>query len=112
MILFGELAAMLRNGEIRRMDVEGVPLGLLPDREYDQKNFHVISGDVIVLFSDGVTDHLSDTGKEYGRGRIVEVMRRAGALSPEAIIREIFADLDRFNTERFDDQTLIVMRVK
>ena len=102
----------LRNGEIHKMDVEGVPLGLLPNREYDQRNFQAQSGDIIVLFSDGVTDHLSEDGKDYGRKRIVEVMRRAGGLAPAAIIREIFADLDRFNTERFDDQTLIIMRVK
>jgi sigma-B regulation protein RsbU (phosphoserine phosphatase) len=106
------LPMIVRDGEIHKMDVEGVPLGLLPDREYDQRNFHVASGDVVVLFSDGVTDHLSENGKEYGRGRITEVMRRACSLSPDVIIREIFADLDRFNTERFDDQTLIVMRVK
>jgi sigma-B regulation protein RsbU (phosphoserine phosphatase) len=106
------LPMILRDGDVHKMDVEGVPLGLLPDREYDQRNFHVASGDIVVLFSDGVTDHLSESGKEYGRGRIMEVMRRAGSLSPDVIIREIFADLDRFNTERFDDQTLIVMRVK
>jgi sigma-B regulation protein RsbU (phosphoserine phosphatase) len=106
------LPMILRQGEIHKMDVEGVPLGLLPDREYDQRNFHVTPGDVIVLFSDGVTDHLSENSQEYGRGRIMEVMRRAGSLAPDVIIREIFADLDRFNTERFDDQTLIVMRVK
>ena len=103
---------ILRNGEIHKMDVEGVPLGLLPNQEYDQRNFHARPGDIVVLFSDGVTDHLSENGKDYGRGRIVEVMRRAGGLKPDAIIREIFADLDRFNLERFDDQTLIVMRVK
>jgi sigma-B regulation protein RsbU (phosphoserine phosphatase) len=106
------LPMILRDGDVHKMDVEGVPLGLLPDREYDQRNFHVTSGDIVVLFSDGVTDHLSESGKEYGRGRIMEVMRRAGSLTPDVIIREIFADLDRFNTERFDDQTLIVMRVK
>ena len=41
---------MLRNGEIHKMDVEGVPLGLLPERDYDQRNFHVTSGDIVVLF--------------------------------------------------------------
>ena len=39
------------------------------------------------------------------------VVRRCCNLSPQKIVEEIFADLDRFNTERFDDQTLIVMRV-
>jgi sigma-B regulation protein RsbU (phosphoserine phosphatase) len=106
------LPMILREGEIHKMEVEGVPLGLLPDREYDQRHFHCNPGDVVVLFSDGVTDHLSESGKEYGRHGIMEVMRRASGLAPAVIIREIFADLDRFNTDRFDDQTLIVMRVK
>ena len=69
------------------------------------------TGDIVVLFSDGVTDHLDPAGNEYGRGRLAQVMRRSGDLPPRRIVEEIFADLEKFNVERFDDQTLIVMRV-
>ncbi len=51
------------------------------------------------------------SGAEYGRGRLAQVVRRAGDLAPRLLVEEIFADLERFNVERFDDQTLIVMRV-
>jgi sigma-B regulation protein RsbU (phosphoserine phosphatase) len=101
-----------RGSEILKVQVEGVPLGLLPNREYDEKTFHAQSGDIVVLFSDGVSDHLDPSGEEYGRGRLAHVMRRSCELTTTEIVNEIFADLDRFNTERFDDQTLIVMRLR
>ena len=86
-------------------------VGLLPDREYDEVIFQAQPDDLVILFSDGVSDHLSRSGDEYGRTRLSQVVGRCCGFSPKEIVDEIFADLDKFNTERFDDQTLIVMRV-
>jgi sigma-B regulation protein RsbU (phosphoserine phosphatase) len=108
----GSPPMVCRGGEILKVQVEGVPLGLLPDREYDEKTFHAQSGDIVVLFSDGVSDHLDPSGEEYGRSRLAQVMRQSCELTTAEIVKEIFADLDRFNTERFDDQTLIIMRLR
>jgi len=108
----GSPPMICRSGDILKVQVEGVPLGLLPNREYDEKTFQAKSGDIVVLFSDGVSDHLDPAGDEYGRGRLAHVMRTSCGLSTAEIVETIFADLDAFNTERFDDQTLIVMRVK
>ncbi len=107
----GSPPMVCRNGEILKVEVEGVPLGLLPDREYEEVTFQAQTGDIIVLFSDGVSDHLSPAGEEYGRGRLAKVVKRCCRLSPSEIVDTIFADLETFNTERFDDQTLSVMRV-
>ncbi len=100
-----------RNGEILKVQAEGVPLGLLPDREYDEAQLHAQSGDLIVLYSDGVSDHMSPEGEDYGSRRLAQVVRRCAAMTPKEVVAEIFEDLDRFNTVKFDDQTLIVMRV-
>jgi phosphoserine phosphatase RsbU/P len=108
----GALPPMIcRADEILRLRVEGVPIGLLDSREYEEVPFQTKSGDVIVLYSDGVTDHLSPAGVEYGRSRLASLIRTHCALSPAGIITEIFQDLDRFNTQAFDDQTLFVMKV-
>jgi sigma-B regulation protein RsbU (phosphoserine phosphatase) len=101
-----------RGGDILNAQVEGVPLGLLPDREYEEKTFQAQSGDLVVLYSDGVSDHLDGAGEEYGSARLAQVLRKCCGLGTHEIVQEIFADLDAFNTDRFDDQTLIVMRVK
>ncbi len=107
----GSPPMVCRDGDILKIQVEGVPLGLLPDREYDEVVFKARAGDLIVLFSDGVSDHLSPAGEEYGRGSLARVVRRCCDCPPQQIVENIFADLDDFNTVRFDDQTLIVMRV-
>ena len=107
----GSPPMICRDRGILRVEVEGVPLGLLPDREYDEVEFHAKPGDLVVLFSDGVSDHMSPVGEEYGRGRLAHVVKGCCDLSPQQVVDAIFADLETFNTEKFDDQTLIVMRV-
>ncbi|HWD99527.1 MAG TPA: GAF domain-containing protein [Bryobacteraceae bacterium] len=108
----GSPPMVCRSGNILRLHVEGVPLGLLEDREYDEVRFQAQKDDLVLLFSDGVSDHLNEDGEEYGRGRIAQVLRGVCERTPHQIVDEIFSDLDAFNTERFDDQTVIVMRVK
>ncbi|MBZ5595875.1 MAG: SpoIIE family protein phosphatase [Acidobacteriia bacterium] len=109
----GALPPMIcREGEILKLRVEGVPLGLLPDRDYEEISFQAQAGDVLVLYSDGVSDHLSPAGEEYGRGRLAKVVREGCSRPAHALVESIFADLDHFNPTLFDDQTLIVLKVK
>jgi sigma-B regulation protein RsbU (phosphoserine phosphatase) len=109
----GGLPPMIcRGGEILKLRVEGVPLGLLPDREYEEISFQAQAGDVIVLYSDGISDHLNPAGDEYGRWRLGNVVRNHSKKSAQQLLDSIFADLDRFNPELFDDQTLVVLKVK
>jgi sigma-B regulation protein RsbU (phosphoserine phosphatase) len=109
----GGLPPMIcRGGEILKLRVEGVPLGLLPDREYEEISFQAQPGDVIVLYSDGISDHLNPAGDEYGRWRLGNVVRNHCNKSAQQLLDAIFADLDRFNRELFDDQTLVVLKVK
>jgi sigma-B regulation protein RsbU (phosphoserine phosphatase) len=101
-----------RGTEILKLRVEGVPLGLLDAREYEEFTFQAEPGDTILLYSDGVTDHLNDSGIEFGRGRLAQVVRSHCALSAEGLIDAIFAELDKFSTVAFDDQSIFVMKVK
>ncbi len=101
-----------RNGEIQKLKLEGVPLGLLPDREYDEVVFRAEPGDTIVLYSDGVSDHQSLSNQEFGRTRLANIVRKNCSSTPQALINTIFAELDRYNIVRFDDQTVIVLQVK
>ena len=109
----GALPPMVcRVGEIIKLKVEGVPLGLLDSREYEEIPLQTQPGDTIVLYSDGITDHLSLGGEEYGRGRLARVVRTHCAQPAQTIVDEIFADMDRFAVKPFDDQTILVLKVK
>jgi sigma-B regulation protein RsbU (phosphoserine phosphatase) len=102
-----------RNGEVIKLKVEGVPAGLLDHREYEEVPFLVQPGDVVLLYSDGVTDQLNPKEEEYGRQRLARTLRKACDCGPEAIADLVLEDLDEFTSgaPAFDDQTLIVMKV-
>ncbi len=101
-----------RGNDILKLRVEGVPVGLLESREYEEITFQAEKGDVIVLYSDGITDHVSMDGREFGRGRLSQVVKSGCSLEAPELIARIFCELDKFNTTAFDDQTVFVMRVK
>ena len=109
----GALPPMIcRAGEILKVKVEGVPIGLLESREYEEVKFQAQPGDTLVLYSDGITDHLNEAGSEFGRGRLAQVVRASCHRSADHLIAAIFKELDKFSTTPFDDQTLFVMKVK
>ena len=100
-----------RGNEILKLRVEGVPLGLLDSREYEEVPFQAEPGDLLVLYSDGITDHINAAGVEYGRGRLAQVVRASCHRSAGDVIGEIFKDVDRFAKAAFDDQTVFIMKV-
>jgi sigma-B regulation protein RsbU (phosphoserine phosphatase) len=102
-----------RKGEILKPQVEGVPIGLLEDRQYEEVVFPVERGDTILFFSDGVEDQLNPRDEDFTRGRVVRLLKKLGGERPKAIANAIFDELDQFreDTPITDDQTLVVMRV-
>jgi sigma-B regulation protein RsbU (phosphoserine phosphatase) len=109
----GALPPMIcRGDEILKVRIEGVPLGLLDAREYEEVPFQAEPGDTIVLYSDGITDHMNSSSTEFGRGRLAHLIRANCHLPAADLIGVIFNELDRWSTKKFDDQTLFVMKVK
>src|SRR4051812_7637768 len=108
----GAIPPMICRGtEILKVRAEGVPIGLLEGTDYEEVTVQTEPGDVVVLYSDGITDHMSPAGNEFGRGRLAQVVRTHCGLPPDELIGRIFAELDKFNTVAFDDQSIMVMRV-
>jgi sigma-B regulation protein RsbU (phosphoserine phosphatase) len=103
-----------RNAEILKPRVEGVPAGMLNDREYEELTFEAQAGDLIVLHSDGITDQPNPQGEEYGRGHLGRALRRMCGKSPDKVADAILADLDTFTAgaPAFDDQTMLVLKVR
>ncbi len=104
---------VFRRGEIIKPTVEGVPIGLLEDREYDEVALPLEPGDTVLFYSDGVEDQLNAAGEDYSCARVTRLLTKHAAQSPQAIADAFFADLDKFrrDTAITDDQTLVVVRV-
>jgi sigma-B regulation protein RsbU (phosphoserine phosphatase) len=105
---------IVRRGEIIKPRVEGVPAGLLDNREYDEVIFDALPGDLIVLHSDGITDQPNPKGVEYGRSRLVRKLRTLCGKPVETVATQILAGLDAYQSDAptHDDQTLVVLKVR
>ena len=103
-----------RGGDIIKPKIEGVPAGLLEDREYQEITIQTETNDVILLYSDGIQDQFNAKEEEYGRTRLARVLKKTYALDVESIADAILKDFDEFTGDApaFDDQTLIVIKVK
>ena len=105
---------VLRHGQLIEPHLEGFPLGLFPDRDYDEVPFQTEPGDLIVLYSDGIQDQPNSEKTDYGSTRLRPLLATLGHLPAQAIVEAIVADVDNFRGDEpvHDDQTLIVIRVK
>jgi phosphoserine phosphatase RsbU/P len=102
-----------RRGELIKPRVEGVPIGLLEDREYDQLELILEPEDRIVFYSDGVEDQLNAQEEDYSRGRLTRLLKQHGGEQPQAIADACIRALDEFRdgTPITDDQTVVVVRI-
>lgn len=90
----------------------GVPLGLLADVAYDRLVVKPQSGDLMVLYSDGVSEATSPAGNELGRDGLVNMARALDSSSAEALGTQLTSAVRAFrgDGEPLDDETIIVMR--
>lgn len=102
-----------RNGEIIKPRVEGVPIGLLEDREYEEIVIDAQPNDVLLFYSDGVEDQLNSRGEDFGRERLIAALQRQCHLTPQGLVDQVFKELDAYmdGTATTDDQTIIAVRV-
>jgi sigma-B regulation protein RsbU (phosphoserine phosphatase) len=90
----------------------GTPLGLLqPGLPFGESELTLEPGDLLVLYSDGVTEAQNAAEEEYGAERLLEVVRAAASESPDVMIARILASIDGFagDAPQFDDITLLVL---
>jgi len=102
-----------RRGEVLKPQVEGVPIGLLADRDYEQIELDLEPGDILLLHSDGVEDQTNAAGEEFSRNRIVRLLKKHSAEPPKAIADAVIAALDAYRKKIpiYDDQSVVVLRV-
>jgi len=90
----------------------GVPLGLLPDISYDRRVVKPQAGDLVVLYSDGVSEATNPAGEELGRDRLMNIARELDGSSAEAFGAGLTSALRAFRdgAEPLDDETIIVLQ--
>jgi sigma-B regulation protein RsbU (phosphoserine phosphatase) len=103
-----------RAGESVVIKTEGFPLGLFPNVTYEEFSVATQPGDVIVFFSDGILDAENDQNDMYGDERLSALLNSIRTQSAQQIADAILADVGAFQGthDRFDDETIIVLKVR
>jgi len=100
------------SGEIVRLAVGGLPLGLFAGTGYEQDTCRLEAGDLLVIYSDGVTEAVDQAEEEFGEGRLEEILRESHNHPAREVLDRIDEAVGRFAGEvaRPDDLTLVVAR--
>ena len=100
-------------GEIEELNLTGVAVGALDDAEYTQEELQLSPGDVIVLYTDGITEAINDREEMYDVPQLIETIRKTGDSSSQEIVDEIIRSVFAFtgSQPQFDDITLMVVKV-
>jgi sigma-B regulation protein RsbU (phosphoserine phosphatase) len=103
-----------RSGESQTIRAEGFPLGLFPDVQYDELSVSTQPGDVIIFVSDGILDAENELEEMYGEERLAGLLCSLRTRPAQEIADAILDDVTSFQgmQDRFDDETIIVLRVR
>ncbi len=106
-------AVLLRaGGQVEMLDGPGLALGLFPMRMFQELTFQLRPGDILALYSDGVSEAQNAAEEEFGVDRLTECLRERAADPAAGIVEHVFAALDCFAAEapQFDDITLMIVK--
>jgi phosphoserine phosphatase RsbU/P len=111
----GTLPLLVRNGEVTEINVTGMPLGLLPEAEFDEQTLSLMPGDVVVFASDGVQESMNKDQEEFGTDRLKALLSTVAPEDPGYTVaqRIVRATDEHSGTGRMphDDRTLMILRV-
>jgi serine phosphatase RsbU (regulator of sigma subunit)/DNA-binding NarL/FixJ family response regulator len=105
------LISSQKGKKVDRLQSTGMALGVMGEIIWKQKVTRLLPGDVLVMYTDGVTDAQDRHGEFYGEQRLLQVIRRCNCPAQETL-ETILEDVDRFTggTPQADDITLLVAR--
>ncbi len=101
-----------KSGEVELMPCSGIALGLFPRMSYEEQTFALQEGDLLAIYSDGVTEANDISEREFSLDRFIEVLKAQQQRPAGEIVDAVFQEIDSFVGEapQFDDITLMVMK--
>lgn len=111
-LLFRSLS---KNKKPKELSVGGLPLGAMlnPPMAFEQGTENLRPGDLLVAYTDGITEIKNRSEEEWGVNRLIDTIQRHSDLSSQEIVKRVFNTIDEYaeGTEPVDDMTLIILKV-
>jgi serine phosphatase RsbU (regulator of sigma subunit) len=102
------------NGQIERLDVGGLPYGILPDAKYEAATVTLAPGDWLIIFTDGLVEAENARQDEFGEARLLAAIEAGKSSEPADMLKRFMAELDLFvgNTPQHDDVTCLLLKAE
>ena len=96
------------------IDADGLALGVLPEMEYEIINTSYSSGDIFLMYTDGLSEAMSPSREQFGYDRIREIILRMSENDPYEILDELFQAIEEHagGEDQHDDTTILVLKAK
>ena len=103
---------LLSRSGVRRLETGGLILGLFAQATYEQETLQLEPDDVVVVFSDGVTEALNAAGVEFGEERLLACLDEDRGCTPSDLLDRLFSAVSGFvaGAAQHDDVTALVLR--
>ncbi|HEY6928599.1 MAG TPA: GAF domain-containing SpoIIE family protein phosphatase, partial [Thermoanaerobaculia bacterium] len=100
------------SGSIERVESTGVPVGMLPNAKWREETIRLDSGDMLALYTDGVTEAANEAEEEFGLDRLTAALDASRSLPVRQICDQLMARVADFASgmPQYDDQTLLLLR--
>ena len=101
-----------RGGEVERLDKGGLPIGMMQGVVYQEASVAFDRGDVLVIYSDGITESINEREEEFDEERLIQVVKDNLGRSASGVRDRIDEALSRFvgTTAPVDDMTLMIIK--
>ena len=115
----GDCLLLREDGTVEKLESTGLPLGMMaPEmlemlgKGYEERSLQINRGDLLALYSDGVTEAYDEAENEFGDERLLDSLRPIVKTTSENIVGEVFTAIDAFagNAPQHDDITLMIVR--
>jgi sigma-B regulation protein RsbU (phosphoserine phosphatase) len=103
---------LLTGGGVRKLETGGMIVGLFPHATYDQETLTLSTGDLLTVFSDGVSEALSATGEEFGEERIRTAVTADNCDSTDTALQALLAAVKLFTHGAVQNDDVTAMIVK
>src|SRR5262249_32850773 len=103
---------VLRHLRSEQLSDGGPAIGLFPTAHFEQSSVTLRAGDIVALFTDGITEATNASGYEFGEQRLARALQCNTARRPEDLVEHVFDRCLHFTsgTTQQDDMTLLILR--
>ena len=100
------------SGEVERLHTGGIVIGFQPDFQYRQEEIPFNKGDILLMYTDGITEAMNASGEEFGEERLLDLLKKNREKSILDIRETIIKKVQEFSIKRVreDDMTLLVCK--